>query len=85
MVVRVGESFKFIVAPFDNRNLPGFDPSKVQLPGQKAAVDFELDTLEEWLKLLFGWDADEPQSIGHDPSNDPQWQDDTTECPPETP
>lgn len=73
----------FVLPTRDMRNLPGFDPDVTKLPGMldSDSSSAKLDTLENWLKELGGWTAGNLQSIGHDDSTYPAWQDDDDECP----
>jgi hypothetical protein len=65
------------------RGRPGFDATKNLLLGYKASGGnlVQWDEIDEWLKLLTGYVHANDQSIGHDVSTDPEWQDDGDECP----
>lgn len=73
----------FVLPQDDLRSLPNFDGTKTQFPGflDSDTDAAKLETLEYWLKELGGWTAGNLQSIGHDASTDPAWQDDDDECP----
>lgn len=73
----------FVLPQDDLRSLPNFDPDATQFPGflDSDTDAAKLETLEYWLKELGGWTAGNMQSIGHDDSTDPAWQDDDDECP----
>lgn len=60
----------------------GYDAGETQLLGHIDG-DWKAKTIADWLKLLEGYDAGKDQSIGHDAGGDPEWQDDTDECPEE--
>lgn len=59
---------------------PNFDNTKFQLlvNDGTGVSDMQWMTLVDVLKTLTGWSATDDQSIGHDDSDDPEWQDDGT-------
>jgi hypothetical protein len=72
----------FIIPADDDRSLPGFDDTKVQLRGHDASTSaFKLETIAYWLKKLAAWTLGNDQSIGHDADDEPEWQDDENTCP----
>lgn len=71
-----GEACNKIKPYIDLSAWPGYDADEIQVPYKPANGKLTLETLVELLKLLPGWNADNPQSIGHDAAGDPEWQDD---------
>ena len=66
------------------KTLPNWDATKVQIlinDGGNDGAELRWIELKEGLKLLTGWDSNADQSIGHDAAGDPEWQNDSTECP----
>lgn len=66
------------------KTLPNWDATKVQIlinDGGNDGAELRWIELKEGLKLLTGWNSNNNQSIGHDASGNPEWQNDSTECP----
>lgn len=68
------------------KTLPDYSntvPMVIVSDGEEDGDEIRWATIHEALKLLQGYDEEADQSIGHDISNDPLWQNDTNGCPEE--
>lgn len=75
----IAEAF-IVYSVYDLRMLPGFDGSKKQVATQDNGPS-EWNEVADVLDWLSGRNGSNDQSIGADASGDPEWQDDSSECP----